>query len=289
MRHWLIANTRAGGGARGADFWQPRLARAGIAAPEVRDIADEGWEAELTPGDTVLVAGGDGSVNRVAGVCLARDAILGVLPSGTANDFARNLALPEDPDALCALMARGPTARLDVGWLDDRLFLNVVHVGLGTLPATQASPRLKRWLGRFSYAAVLPQLRRLGLLRGFHARLEADDEPLEERWLSLAIASGAFFGGGSRVPGASPLDGRLTLVAVRPRPWWRLLLTFVITRLRGHTPEDDDSVLVRQPTTCHIAMSHGHRVTADGESLGHHREMTLRVEPAALRVIAGIG
>lgn len=285
MRHWLIANTRAGNGNRGDDFWRPRLARAGVAPLEVRDIADEDWETALAAGDTVLVAGGDGSVSRVAGICLAHDATLGVLPSGTANDFARNLRLPEDPDALCALIARGPTARLDVGWLDDRLFLNVVHVGLGTLPALQASPRLKRWLGRFSYAAVLPQLRRLGLLRGFQARLAADDEPLEERWLSLAIASGAFFGGGSKVPGASLQDGRLTLVAVRPRPWWRLLWTFLVTRLLGHTPEDDDSVLERQLTTCRITMQHEHRVTADGESLGHFRELTLRVEPGALRVI----
>ncbi|MFP4263397.1 MAG: diacylglycerol/lipid kinase family protein, partial [Halomonas sp.] len=285
MRHWLIANTRAGNDARGADFWRPHLARAGLAAPQVRDIADTAWESALAPGDTVLVAGGDGSVNRAAGVCLERDAILGVLPSGTANDFARNLALPEDPDALCALIARGPTTRVDVGWLDERLFLNVVHVGLGTLPARQASPRLKRWLGRFSYAAMLPQLRRLGLLRGFQARLEADDEALEARWLSLAVASGAFFGGGSRVPGASARDGRLTLVAIRPRPWWRLLWTFGVTRLRGRTPEDDDSVVARSPTRCRIVMHHEHRVTADGDSLGHVRELSLRVEPAALRVI----
>ncbi|MGM0914823.1 MAG: diacylglycerol/lipid kinase family protein [Pseudomonadota bacterium] len=287
MRHWLIANTQAGNGARGMDFWRPRLERVGITSLQVRDLAEDDWETALAAGDIVLVAGGDGSVNRAARACHACGAILGVLPSGTANDFARNLGLPEDPDALCELVARAPIARVDIGWLDDQLFLNVVHVGLGTLPATQASPRLKRWLGRFSYAAVLPQLRRLGLLRGFQARLETDDEILEERWLSLAIASGAFFGGGSKVPGACSRDGHLTLVAVRPNPWWRLLWTFMITRLLGHTPQDDDSVQMCQPTTCRITMHHGHRVTADGESLGHFRELTLRVEPAALRVIVG--
>lgn len=287
MRHWLIANTRAGNGSRGTAFWRDRLVRAGIGTLQVRDLADDTWEAELAADDIVLVAGGDGSVNRAARACLAREAILGVLPSGTANDFARNLDLPEDPDALCAMIARAPVARLDVGWIDDRLFLNAVHVGLGTLPASEASPRLKRWLGRFSYAAMLPQLRRLGLMRGFKAVIDADGERIEERWLSLAIASGAFFGGGSQVPGASPRDGRLTLIAVRPRPWWRLLWAFLFTRLWGRTSEDDDSVLERDLQTCHIRLRHRRRVTADGEAMGSFDELTLRTQARALRVIAG--
>lgn len=287
MRYWLIANTRAGGGGRGADFWRPRLERAGITALQIHDLAEDDWEMALAADDTVLVAGGDGSVNRAARACHACGAILGVLPSGTANDFARNLNLPEDSDALCRVIARAREERVDVGWLDDQLFLNVVHVGLGTLPATQASTRLKRWLGRFSYAAVLPQLRRLGLMRGFKAVIDMDDERLEARWLSLAIASGAFFGGGSKVPGASARDGRLTLVAVRPRPWWRLLWTFLLTRLRGRPPEDDDSVLQYATDACHIRLGHQRRVTADGELLGKVSELKIRIDKAALRVITG--
>ncbi len=287
MRYWLIANTRAGGGSRGADFWKPRLEQAGITPHQVRDLADDDWEAALEADDTVLIAGGDGSVNRAAKACLDRGTILAVLPSGTANDFSRNLNLPEDPDALCRLIARERVERIDVGWLDDQLFLNVVHIGLGTLPTTQASTRLKRWLGRFSYAAMLPQLRRLGLMRGFRASIETDDERIEERWLSLAIASGAFFGGGSRVPGASPRNGQLTLVAVRPRPWWQLLRTFLITRLSGSTPENDDSVLQYSTDACRIRLEQQHRVTADGDLLGKRRELQMRVDKGALRVISG--
>jgi len=100
MRHWLIANTQAGNGSRGEGFWKPHLERAGITSLQVCDLAEEDWETALEAGDIVLVAGGDGTVNRVARACLEHDAILGVLPSGTANDFARNLGLPEDPDAL---------------------------------------------------------------------------------------------------------------------------------------------------------------------------------------------
>lgn len=287
MRHWLIANTGAGNGSRGVGFWKPRLERAGITSLQVRDLAEDDWEAALEAGDIVLVAGGDGSVNRAARACHACGATLGVLPSGTANDFARNLGLPEDPDALCELVARAPVARVDVGWIDDRLFLNVVHIGLGTLPATQASTRLKRWLGRFSYAAVLLQLRRLGLMRGFKALIDAEGDRLEERWLSIAVACGAYFGGGQRIPGASASDGRLTLIAVRPRPWWQLLRAFLVTRLSGTTPQDDDSVVRLETATCRIHLGHARWITADGELLGRLGDLALRTEAGSLRVIAG--
>ncbi|WP_416139957.1 diacylglycerol/lipid kinase family protein [Halomonas sp. HK25] len=287
MRHWLIANTRAGNGSRGAEFWSDRLVRAGIETLQVRDLADALWEDELMADDIVLVAGGDGSVNRVARACLARGAILGVLPSGTANDFARNLSLPEDPDVLCAVIAHGSTRRVDVGWLGERLFLNVVHIGLGTLPTTQASSRLKRWLGRFSYAAMLLQLRRLGLMRGFRAEITYAGGRLEERWLSIAIASGAFFGGGQRIPGAAVDDGRLTLIAVRPRAWWQLAWTFVVTRFNGATSAGDHCVQQCQPDACRIRLGRKRQVTADGELLGRFSELQLRVDAGALRVITG--
>jgi diacylglycerol kinase (ATP) len=286
MRYWLITNLQAGNGAESDAYWRERLIRAGVTEPRVRDIADDAWEGELGADDIVLAAGGDGTVNRVAQACLEQGAILGVLPSGTANDFARNLGLPEDADALCELIARAPVAKFDVGWINGRLFLNVVHVGLGTLPTTQASSHLKRWLGRFSYVAVLLRLHRIGLMRGFKATIAFEDGRLEERWLSIAIASGTYFGGGQQMPGASPHDGRLTLAAVRPRPWWQLMRAYVVARLIGRTSNDDDSVAHFDSTGCRIAFRYERLVTADGESLGPFSELELRAEAAALRVIA---
>jgi len=283
MRHWLIANAKAGKGGDHQRHWQQCLARAGLHDLTIRSLDDD-WEAAVAPGDRVLVAGGDGTVNQAARGCLARGATLGILPSGTANDFARNLELPTDPGALCRLMAAAPTRRIDVARVNDALFLNVVHIGLGTLPVTQASPRLKRYLGRFSYLAVL--MRQLGLRRGFKAEIHHADGHVTGRWLSIAVASGAYFGGGQRVPEASPHDGRLTVVAVRPRPWWQLMRAFVITKLTGIPPRHDDAVVHLDLTECRLQLSHRHLVTADGERLGRFAELDLRAEPAALAVIA---
>ncbi|WP_163559337.1 diacylglycerol kinase family protein [Halomonas sp. NO4] len=283
MRYWLIANAKAGDGSRGQSFWLHHLRQAGLEDVTVCDLGDSAWQAQVRPGDRVLVAGGDGSVSRLADVCLERDATLGVLPSGTANDFSRNLALPEDPDELCRLMVSGSPRRVDVAWLNEHLFLNVVHIGLGTLPTTQASPRLKKWFGRFSYLAVL--LRKLEMQRGFRATIEHPEGRVADRWLSIAIASGAYFGGGQRVPHADVTDGRLTLAAIRHRSLTKLLSVLLITRFTGRPPENDGTVMPLAVTGCRIRLAQHKPVTADGERLGKFKDIHLTTTPQALSVI----
>ncbi|MEC7729504.1 MAG: diacylglycerol kinase family protein, partial [Pseudomonadota bacterium] len=109
MAYWLICNSGAGDGERGRDFWLEHLATAGIHDPLCRDFEESDWSTRLDDRDTLIVAGGDGSVSRAAAVCLEKGATLAVLPSGTANDFARNLGLPHQPGALCKLIASGRT------------------------------------------------------------------------------------------------------------------------------------------------------------------------------------
>lgn len=283
MHFWLIANAKAGDGSRGQAFWLHHLRQAGLANVTVCDLGDEGWEAQVRPGDRILVAGGDGSVSRLAEVCLRREATLGVLPSGTANDFARNLCLPEDPESLCRLMVSGSPRRIDVAWIDEHLFLNVVHIGLGTLPTTQASPRLKKWFGRFSYLAVL--LRKLKLQRGFKATIEHPEGHSRDRWLTIAVASGAYFGGGQRVPNATLTDGRLTLAAIRHGSLPRLLRLLLITRFTSQPLENEEAVLSLAPTDCRIRLTQHKLVTADGERLGRFKELRFTTTPQALSVI----
>ncbi|SDK15439.1 diacylglycerol/lipid kinase family protein [Billgrantia gudaonensis] len=283
MHFWLIANAKAGDGSRGQAFWLDHLRQAGLTNVTLCDLGDDDWESQVRPGDRVLVAGGDGSVSRLARVCLEREATLGVLPSGTANDFARNLSLPEDPEALCRLMISGAPRRVDVAWIGEHLFLNVVHIGLGTLPTTQASPRLKQWFGRFSYLAVL--LRKLKLQRGFKATIEHAEGRSRERWLTIAIASGAYFGGGQRIPNASLTDGRLTLAAIRHGSLPRLLRLLLITRFTSQPLENEEAVLTLAPTDCRIRLAQHKLVTADGERLGRFKELRFTTTPRALSVI----
>ncbi len=284
MRYWLIANAQAGNGQHGQAFWLKHLQRAGLSELTVRDLADTAWEREVEAGDRVLVAGGDGSVNRAAACCVSRGATLGILPSGTANDFARNFALPADPDALCRLMSTDHTLEVDIAWLNDQLFLNVAHLGLGTLPSREASSNHKKRFGRFSYLAVLAQ--KIGLQRGFSARLHHDEGVIDGHWLSIAFASGAFFGGGQRIQEATLDDGKLNIVAIHPRPWLQLLWTFVLVRLLRRHPRHNGTVVHLKTRRCRIELRHERTVTADGETFGKVVDATVATQPGGLRVLA---
>lgn len=283
MVYWLMANPGAGAGdSRSAEFWRRHLEAAGISGIRDCSLDDTAWTGEVDGADIILAAGGDGSVNTAAGFCLESGATLGVLPSGTANDFARNLGLPEDPAEICRLLFQGRTRLLDVALASQGLFLNVAHIGLGTLPVRESTAEGKHRLGRFSYGAAL--LRRLSAYRGFHGIIETEGGRVAGRWLTIAISSGAFFGGGNEIPEASAADGQLDVIAVRPRPLFNLLLTFLAVRLTRHSPSRTSTVLQLKSPRVRIVTRSPKTITMDGDIAGK-TPLTARCRPACLRVI----
>lgn len=282
MAYWLICNSGAGDGERGRDFWLKHLAAAGIQDPRCRDLEESDWSERLDRQDTVIVAGGDGSVRWAAGVCREKGATLAVLPSGTANDFSRNLGLPHQPEALCELIARGITQSVDVADYGDGIFLNVAHIGMGTLPARESRSAEKKIFGRFSYVVEL--LRRLNAKRGFRATIRCDRGVVKGRWLSIAVASGAFFGGGTEIPEASANDGQLDIIAVRPRPILQLMFTFLMVRLNRQAPRRTSTLVHIKSQRCLVQTGKPKTVTADGDVVSR-TPLNVVCKPGTLRVI----
>ncbi|MBJ6139006.1 diacylglycerol/lipid kinase family protein [Marinobacter litoralis] len=267
MTHWLVDSPGSGDGTRNADFWLEHLQAQGITDVEVCHLDEQDkWRGRVAKDDCLMAAGGDGTVNGVAKICLEADAILAVLPSGTANDFARNLNIPSEPEHIARLVAEAPIQNVDVAVAGERMFLNVAHIGLGTLPAREADSPTKKWLGQFSYVATL--FRQIGEQRGFHAEIQTDKSAMKGRWLSIAIASGAFFGGGHEIPEASADDGQLNIVAVKPRPLLQLLFAFLMVRLNGETPRRTSTVVQVKSPVCQVHTHSTKPVTVDGDEAG---------------------
>ncbi|MFV8571612.1 diacylglycerol/lipid kinase family protein [Marinobacter sp. SBS5] len=267
MTHWLVDSPGSGDGTRNADFWLEHLQAQGISDVEVCHLDEQNqWRDRVSKGDCLMAAGGDGTVNGAAEICLETGAVLAILPSGTANDFARNLNIPAEPEQVARLVAEGPIQHIDVAVAGKRIFLNVAHIGLGTLPAREADSPTKKWLGKFSYVATL--FRQIGEQRGFHAEIQTDKSAMKGRWLSIAIASGAFFGGGHEIPGASADDGQLNLIAVKPRPLLQLLFAFLMVRLNGETPQRTSTVVQVKSPVCQVHTQQSKSVTVDGDEAG---------------------
>lgn len=161
--------------------------------------------------DLVVVGGGDGTVGCAAGKVAGTEVTLGVLPLGTANDFARTLEVPSDVATACATLAEGIVVDVDLGRVDGCPFLNVASVGLSVGVTQALSPALKRRLGPLAYpVATLRAYRRH---EPFTARLEfpdGDHAPLDlPDLLQVAVGNGRHYGGGNAVSPTAGIDDHL--------------------------------------------------------------------------------
>ncbi|MQA87198.1 MAG: lipid kinase [Streptosporangiales bacterium] len=161
--------------------------------------------------DLLVLGGGDGTVSSVVDFLVDHHAALGLLPMGTANDFARTLEIPSDLRAACETVARGKVVDVDLGLAGDNYFVNVISVGLSVGVTEALSPRLKRRMGSLAYpvAAVKAFLRQ----EPFSARLtfpDGDHGPAEfDRLLQVAVGNGRFYGGGMVVAPESGIDDQM--------------------------------------------------------------------------------
>mgnify|MGYP003881969391 FL=1 len=171
--------------------------------------------------DLVVVGGGDGTLSYAAGRVAGTGVTLGVLPLGTANDFARTLEIPNNLAEACAVVAEGKVVDIDLGRANGEPFLNVASVGLSVAVTEALTPRLKRYIGPLAYS--IATLRAYARHKPFRARLEfpdGDHEPLElDDLLQLAVGNGRHYGGGNTVaPTAGIDDHTLDIYAILAGP-----------------------------------------------------------------------
>lgn len=167
----------------------------------------------------LVLGGGDGTVSLVAPRLAGTDVVLGLLPTGTANDLARTLQVPTDLAAACETVVAGKVVDVDLGIVGDDHFVNVASVGLSVGVTEALSPVLKRRVGALAYpiAALRAYRRHLP----FRARLEfpdGDHEPVDlDDLLQVAVANGRFYGGGNVVAPNAGIDDHLLDVYAIPR------------------------------------------------------------------------
>jgi len=183
-------------------------------------------QAAAQGADVVVAAGGDGTLNEVVNGLDGYDVPLGLLPAGTANDFARQAGIPADADhAMDVILQRKPV-RIDTASLNGRRFLNVSTGGIGAEATAETPSQVKHALGPLAYA--ISGLRKLAEFETNHAVFRGDGYVLECDFLMFAVGSARSTGGGSPItPHASTTDGLLDLCVVermRRRDFARTLL-----------------------------------------------------------------
>jgi diacylglycerol kinase family enzyme len=250
------------------------------------DAMREAWEGKP---DAIVVAGGDGSVNCAAGVAVEHEMLLGVLPMGTFNHFAKDVGAPtDDIAASAAWLASGVETLLDVGEVNGRIFVNNASIGVyPRMVVDRDAIRDARGWGKIRAVpvAVARTLHRLPVLR---LRVSVDGGASATLTTPfLFIGNGLFDRGGQRLGKRIALDDHLLGVyTITTTSRWRLVADAITARVRGvqaaqHTHRQSAESLVIESDEAKID------VAVDGEPTQFSSPLHFRSRPAALRLLVG--
>jgi YegS/Rv2252/BmrU family lipid kinase len=278
-------NPAAGGGRtrKLLDTAVAALADGGIEARQVltESIEHGRREARLAAerGDRVVVMSGDGLIGQVGGELANSGAVMGVIPGGRGNDFARVLGIPPDVEDAAGIVAAGKTREVDVGEVNGARYLCIASCGFDSEANRIANDSRVRGPLVYAYAA----LKTLAAWKPARFTLDLDGAELEVVGYTIAAANSKAYGGGMFIaPEARLDDGLLDVVAIADGPKTRFLRGLPDVFKGKHVDRPD--VSVHRCTELKIAADRPFTVYADGDPIAE-LPATVRVLPAALRVI----
>ena len=194
---------------------------AGEATVLARKAAEEGFE-------NVISVGGDGTILEVATGLVGSGCTMGIIPAGTGNDFVRSLGMTVDAELAAKMILEGNTKLIDIAKTEeDNYFINVAGCGFDTEVLYCMDGFKKHFKGQMPY--ILGLLKALFGYKCINAKIELDDQVIEQGIFIVAIANGKTYGGGMNVaPGAKVDDGmfditivdavsKLTVLSILPR------------------------------------------------------------------------
>ncbi|HEY2855738.1 MAG TPA: diacylglycerol kinase family protein [Gemmatimonadaceae bacterium] len=238
----------------------------------------------------VLVAGGDGSIATAAGVIRGGTCELAILPGGTLNHLAQDLGLPTDLEEAARVASGTSTRCIDVGEVNDHVFLNTSSVG-AYVTYVRTRERLERRLG-YWIASFVAGLRILARLRTFRVTVEIDG--VEHEYLTPLV----FVGVGERELKMPTLGKRVSggkrglhVIIVQSRSAGRVLALAFAAVARGvrevsRTPDMQSFIVDRiriEPRTRVLAG----RIAIDGEIVSMSPPLDYRLIREGLKVVVG--
>jgi YegS/Rv2252/BmrU family lipid kinase len=231
-------------------------------------------------GELVVALGGDGLVGCLAGALDGRG-VLGVLPGGRGNDFARAVGIPQDVRAACRVLATGNERRLDLGEANGRPFACIASVGFDSA-ANRVANETKLIRGNLVYAYAA--LRTLATWKPARFEVEVDGERHNFLGYNVVVANSAYYGGGMRAaPRADPADGLLDVGFVRHTSKWNFIR--ILLKVFSGKHVEMPHITSMRGRDVHVSADRDFDVYADGDPLTT-LPARIVVRPGKLRLIA---
>ncbi|MBB3910760.1 diacylglycerol/lipid kinase family protein [Sphingomonas desiccabilis] len=231
--------------------------------------------------DLLIVGGGDGTISSLVDHLVGRDTILGVLPLGTANSFARTLGIPLEIEGAVEVLRSGTPRQIDLGMIDGDYFANCAAIGISPQIASTIPHKLKRWLGRAGYLAwaTLQFVR----FRPFELVIGEGADAKRLSATEVRISNGRFHGGVELIEEARLDSGEIIVQAVARNGRRGLLRNWGATVL-GLDSRRDDTVTFHA-RELRIATHPPLPISIDGEVLAK-TPVTARIAAGVIRVMA---
>ncbi|NMM37310.1 MAG: diacylglycerol kinase family lipid kinase [Glaciimonas sp.] len=233
----------------------------------------------------IVAGGGDGTINKVASMLVGSGSVLGVLPLGTLNHFAKDLGIPLQLDEAIEHIAAGHTTLVDTGEVNGKIFLNNSSLGLYPDIVREREKQQQRlgrgkWLA-FFWASMMA-LRRFPFLQ---VRLSMDGKQHLRRTAFVFIGNNAYLMEGFNIGARTCLNtGQLSLYVSHHTGRFGIL-RLAISALFGRIRQAKDFDVVSTKEIL-IETHHKHlRVATDGEVNVMETPLQYRIRPAALRVL----
>ena len=182
-------------------------------------------EAIRRKGSLVIVGGGDGTISSIVDAFAYQDVILGILPLGTGNSFARTMGIPLTVAGAVDVIVNGKVADIDLGKVDNDYFANIASLGFSADVAHSSSNRLKKFLGPLAYGLVA--VRELLLQRSFSCTLQTARQEYKIKTHQVFIANGTFMGKTLLSDTISPDDRSLLVFTMDTLNRWQMLKLWI--------------------------------------------------------------
>jgi YegS/Rv2252/BmrU family lipid kinase len=285
----LIVNAKSRQGAAAFDEACRLLGEAGVELIEAHAVKNRRKMADLVKAaiakaPMVVIGGGDGTLSETVDLFLGTDTVFAVLPLGTANSFARTMAIPLDLPGAVAVIAKGRPLPIDLGCINDDYFLNNAALGLAPVVAGTVPHGLKRRLGRLGY--LLWAGWSAANFNAFRLKIQSGRRTYRLWATEVRIANGRFHGGVEVIENADVESGQILVQVVRGRSLARLGWNYLASAMKLASRAER----VREFCGEKLAISTRPpmRVSIDGE-LGPQTPFTASIAPAAVTVAAPRG
>jgi diacylglycerol kinase (ATP) len=297
---FFIVNPRAGGGLRRFSLLAAKLRKAGIPFSSAATVnaGDGAILARLASnGDfrAIVCVGGDGTLNEVVNGLVKpngdidRGTALGIIPNGTATDFARGVGIPLNRDAAIERLLAGRETDVDVGRIrfqdgQVRHFMNVLGTGFDAEVAGRARDvrgaisSIPAHVVGFASALAVYQNKQVTITFG-----GSDGEPSRIRANMVVAANGPSYAGGLRLAPAAQVDDALLDVVV-VGDFDRIELLVNLPRVFAGTHLGHEKVAIYRVPSLALESDEDALVHADGDVVGH-LPAWVDVLPGALRLI----